>query len=69
MLAIATLRTEPGYVYLLETIADGSLQAAIAAVQALATFREVGNLSERMRAAVDERGERALTDALDRALD
>jgi HEAT repeat protein len=55
-LAIAMLRSEPAWSYLLEQVADESLGVARDAIEALAVYRELPGLAERVREAVGRRG-------------
>lgn len=52
LLSIAMLRSEAAWDYLLGCIADGTLAVAREAIEALAVYRELPSLAERVRAAV-----------------
>ncbi|NVB42665.1 hypothetical protein G6O69_32890 [Pseudenhygromyxa sp. WMMC2535] len=55
MLALAMLRSEDAWTYLIAQVADAVLGAASDAVEALAVYAELGDLEQRVRAAVDAR--------------
>jgi HEAT repeat protein len=55
LLSIAMLRSEAAWEYLLGCVADGSLAVAREAIEALAVYRELPSLAERVRAAVGRR--------------
>jgi HEAT repeat protein len=66
LLAIAMLRSEAAWEYLLEHVANGSPPLARDAIEALAVYRELPSLAERVRDAVGRRaqGRELLEDAV-----
>jgi hypothetical protein len=66
-LALALLRLEAATTYLVEVVRGEPVTRAAAAVRALATFKEDRGLAERVTAAVQERGEPAMTRELAKA--
>jgi HEAT repeat protein len=60
LLAIALLRVEEGWAYLVELIEQGPPAAAAEAIEALSAFAHDDKLRQRVRAAVERRGEPAL---------
>jgi HEAT repeat protein len=64
LVAIAMLRTPKAFDHLLALVREGSLAIARDAIAALAIYRHDAPLAERLRNAVEERGEKALTAAL-----
>lgn len=64
LLALALLRSEEAWGYLLELLEQGPRSAAIEAVEALAAFRHDERLHERVDAIVQRRGDPALAKAL-----
>jgi len=67
MLAIAMLRTDTAWQYLIERIMEGAPGEALAAVDALATFKEQPGLRERVEAAVLDRSASELSARFERA--
>lgn len=60
LLAIALLRAEAGWTYLLELVEQGPLPTAVEALEALSAFAHDERLRERVLAAVERRGDPAL---------
>ena len=67
MLAIAMLRTDTAWQYLVERIMDGAPGEGLAAVDALATFKEQPGLRERVEAAVLDNADEELRERFERA--
>ena len=67
MLAIAMLRTDTAWQYLVGRIMEGVPGEALAAVDALATFKEQPGLRERVEAAVLDNADPDLSDRFERA--
>lgn len=67
LLAIAMLRTDTAWQYLIERIMEGAPGEVIAAVDALATFKEQPGLRERVEAAVLDRADSDLRARFERA--
>lgn len=65
LLAIALLRAEEGWSYLVELVEQGSPPAAAEALEALSAFAHDERLRERVVAAVERRGDPALRRRLD----
>jgi HEAT repeat protein len=66
--AIALLRSDEAWSYLLALVRDGSSGQARGALDALATYRADGKLRERVLAAVGERGDAGLGEHAERVL-
>lgn len=60
LLAIALVRAEEGWTFLVELVEQGPLAAAVEAVEALSAFAHDERLRERVLAAVERRGDPAL---------
>ena len=67
LLAMAMLRTDAAWQHLVELVMDGERAEAIDAVDALATFREQGDLHARVEAAVLDRGDPDVSARFERA--
>lgn len=65
LLAIALLRAEEGWAYLLQLIEQGPPSAAAEALEALAAFRHDERLRERVLATVQRRGDAVIRRAFD----
>jgi HEAT repeat protein len=65
LLAIALLRAEEGWAYLVQLVEQGPPSAAAEALEALAAFRHDERLRERVLATVERRGDVALRRAFD----
>lgn len=55
LLSIAMLRSEPAWDYLIDLVASGTTGVAREAIEALAVYRELPSLAERVRAAIEAR--------------
>jgi hypothetical protein len=65
LLAIALLRAEEGWAYLVQLVEQGPLAAATEAIEALAAFGHDERLRERVLAAVERRGDAGLHKVFD----
>lgn len=66
-LALAMLRSDAAWQLLIEHIMEGAPPEATAALEAMATFKDQPQLRERVCAAVEDRADRSLTAAFERA--
>ncbi|MCX4241775.1 hypothetical protein [Paraliomyxa miuraensis] len=64
LLALALLRSEEAWDYLLQLVEQGSRGVAVEAIEALAAFAHDERLAERVRVIVERRAEPALTQAM-----
>ncbi|MEM6994963.1 MAG: hypothetical protein AAF721_30905 [Myxococcota bacterium] len=67
--ALAMLRSDVAWQYLIEVIMDGGEGAPADAIDALATFKEHGGLRERVEAAAMDRGDAEIQAHFERAFD
>lgn len=63
LVAIALLRADAGWDYLVQQVAQGPASAAAEAIEALSAFRHDERLCERVKTTVEQRGDAALSRA------